>query len=300
MYNNYLINLKKLYHINDLTKLKKNNIHNFKMQKGGMYKFNLDKIYNSRVDTIENDGFARGIGDKVYRNQCIYISIRDFLKRNGYPDINLDQVRKDAGVEGKYENVFWEQDNVEHEEALVKLSNIYQLDIFIWNVNLDGYLDSRLINGLSNDITPRYRVGDGNANIINIASYGNHFELITGGSIFGDCNSNIESQICGKNYVPKSFNEITEKYEPIIIKSKEYKPIITKSEKEIQKEKIQEINDFIMNITPQETSDWCKQVFDVLIKLKNKKGSEKQIDRAIKLLIGKCGGPNFAKLIRSI
>merc|ERR1711871_841262 len=137
-----------------------------------------------------------------------------------------------------------DEDNEEHKEALKRLSDMYQLDIFIWNVTLDGYLDSKLINALNNDIAPRYRVGDSYTNIVNIASYGYHFELITGGSIFGDCNSSIETQTCGKNYVPKSFNEITEKYEPIISKSKEYKPIISKSKNEIQEEKIKEINDF--------------------------------------------------------
>ena len=55
----------------------------------------------------------------------MFISIRDYLNRNGYPDLTLEELRYQAGLAGIMETQEWDQDKEIHIRALRNLSEIY-------------------------------------------------------------------------------------------------------------------------------------------------------------------------------
>jgi len=169
----------------------------------------LNGIFN-RLITVHNTGSIPG---GRYFNQCIFISIRDYLNRNGHPDLTLEELRYQAGLAGIMETQEWDQDKEIHVLALRNLSEIYDLDINIWNIGSNGLLDTRYLIANNSILIPRYREGDGRRNVINIASYGRHFELIIGGGIF-ETAANLGE-------FPNNDNKIGE-YQAYVLKDNEY------------------------------------------------------------------------------
>ena len=167
------------------------------------------------LTVIQNSGFKMELdtGPKIYFNQCMFISILDYLTRNGYHQLNLTQLRNENGLKGKLQWSEWDQGNADHIHALVSIAIKYDLDIFIWNINNEGKLDKTFLSADDSDLIqqllPRYRVGNGNSNKVNIASYGSHFQLITGGGIFGDPIVNSDTD---NNLITSVFDESTGKY----------------------------------------------------------------------------------------
>merc|ERR1711991_190315 len=172
---------------------------------GGAMNLNMDGI-NRPLRVIMNTGAMNEHGIN-YRNRCMFISILDYLRRNGYPDLTLSILRHQAGVGMHYYRQEWDQGRNIHVRALEILCEIYNLDISIWNIGANGLLDQTMINapgeGYPAQLNPRYRVGFGGANIVNIASYGRHFQLIVGGGIFED-DVNVQDGIIYQPHVPNS------------------------------------------------------------------------------------------------
>ena len=154
-----------------------------------------------RPITVHNSGSIPG---GRYFNQCMFISIRDYLNRNGYPDLTLEELRYQAGLAGIMETQEWDQDIEIHVRALRNLSEIYSLDINIWDVGPNGLLDPRYLTDDNTMLIPRYREGEGRVNVVNIASYGRHFELIIRGSIFSQNEIRPDDVISDKigEYIP--------------------------------------------------------------------------------------------------
>lgn len=136
--------------------------------------------------------------DGALTNQCMWISIRDFLRLNGYPRITTQEIRVIGGIGSKYQNEPFDTDNLEHTRAMQRVVNHYRLDIDVYKVNHNGTLANIRDDGVrpayffQADIfdrhlqnvpgfSGRYR-DDARIKKVNIANYGlYHFELIVSG-----------------------------------------------------------------------------------------------------------------------
>ena len=129
--------------------------------------------------TISNSGSLEGI----YSNQCLWISILDYLKNvKNYYDLTLNELRLIASGES-YEPVDQEIEEInkpnsifdffKHKRSLDRVIETFDLHIvFYQTVNESGSikLDNNSSFSYGNIESP---------NILNIICYGNHFELIT-------------------------------------------------------------------------------------------------------------------------
>jgi uncharacterized coiled-coil protein SlyX len=167
----------------------------------------LDGLF-TKIRTIHNSGSIYGT---KFINQCMFISIKDYLNNNGYPNLTLEELRHQAGLSGIMERQEWNQDNHRHVLALQRLSELYDLDINIWDVTRDGLLDQRYLSADELRLNPRYREGEGRTNKVNIASFGAHFELIMGGGIFFDLPD-----------TPLKSDSTISDYQPYILKDDKY------------------------------------------------------------------------------
>ena len=154
---------------------------------------------NTTITTISNGGsidpsFSRNgieqplISD-IYSSQCIYISIYDYLCLKQNMNISFHEFRTlYIDPRTSTENQ-WDGNNLIHKKNITNLAKIFELDIRVWvknrfNKNLDHRLaNTRIINDTFR-ITPGFRRGVGNKDIVNILSFGAHFELILAGQLF--------------------------------------------------------------------------------------------------------------------
>jgi len=140
----------------------------------------LDKstIYkNSRFETEKNNGSIFHIHNNKkyeYKNQCFWLSVFSGMKKCGITDMpnNVFELRvfvkknikdKNLGI-NKPEEQF---DTITHHESLDFLTKKFELTINFFIV------ENNLISNI-----PDWIINEG-SNIINIAFYGIHYELIT-------------------------------------------------------------------------------------------------------------------------
>jgi len=134
------------------------------------------QIGGTRVITIRNSGSLEGMS-----NQCFWISILDYLKTHGFPDLTLRELRVNAGgpginINGKNQMV----DTDIHRNAIEQITFIYNLTIRGFPVDGNGRL---LYHGNHGNT-----FGNG-PNIVDIANFGlYHFELIINQSNNNDNN----------------------------------------------------------------------------------------------------------------
>lgn len=119
-----------------------------------------------RVTVIPNSGAMEGM-----TNQCMWISILDYLHMHGYPELTLRVLRENGELDNTTEHTMFDSIVPIFMQALRRIAEIYNLQIIIHTVNHRGYLvheHTTIIN-------------KGVLNIVNIAQYGlYHFQLITG------------------------------------------------------------------------------------------------------------------------
>lgn len=152
-------------------------IHSFIIQTGGM-----------RIITMSNSG-AR---DGMY-NQCFWISILDFLNRNGYPQLTLHQLREDAGLDYRTEFLPLDTDEPGYYDAIYRIAQLYNVRIKIYRINNRRQIYSGIYgranafgvvhgqDGQVYQMDPQdVFMEDDGPRTINIAQRGlYHFELIT-------------------------------------------------------------------------------------------------------------------------
>jgi hypothetical protein len=121
-------------------------------------------------------------------NQCMWFSIRDFLRLNGFPDITIEEVRATAGIGSGYDHVMFDIHNGALRDALQRLINIYNLRIRIFPIEYNGHLSPYWYSGVhgiprpAEILKPNTGVNVEDIKDVNIAQYGlGHFNLIVGG-----------------------------------------------------------------------------------------------------------------------
>lgn len=123
-----------------------------------------------------NDGSNGNIG---YSNQCMWLSILDFLNGVLGNNLTLEEIRNIASnngndlINGKLERF----DDEKHIKALTTITELFDLQIHIYPL-LSGINIQENVEVISDD--PISIVGNYSApNIVSIVSYGDHFNLIT-------------------------------------------------------------------------------------------------------------------------
>lgn len=175
---------------------------------------------------VSNGGLIQSLDERngiqqtgTFSQQCMYISIYDYitLKQNYTGTFEAFKRSIDPN-RNTPDNVEWDEFNRSHQETLRNAANTYNLDIRIWQRSfLDNrYLDQGIHFLEENFIRPRYREGAGKSHIVNIAANLRHFELIIGGSIFGN-NDTYNTQIQAKNNreIQTNDNEFLDLYNDI-------------------------------------------------------------------------------------
>jgi hypothetical protein len=114
-------------------------------------------------------------------NQCFWISILDYLNRNGQPQLTLKELRTQAGLDASTEHTMFDSNFESFRDAANRIVARYNLTITILPINGNGDV---LYNGNLGD-----RFGNG-ANRIEIGQYGiAHFQLIVGNIAEGEKNN---------------------------------------------------------------------------------------------------------------
>lgn len=150
-----------------------------------------------------------------YRNKCMFISIYQFLKLTEpfssvkYRDFDEFRGLLSSILGDKYykKHEEWDETDDKDKEALKQISDLFKLDIRIWqskdsilgstekkldttmataNIGKETKQERPEIEFLIQPIQPVFRYGAGEKNVVNILYYPGHFELIVGGSIFGE------------------------------------------------------------------------------------------------------------------
>lgn len=120
-----------------------------------------------KVKTISNTGSLEGMS-----LQCFWISILDYLHRNGHPYLTLRELRRNAGLGADTEHeifVIGDGQTIFYNAATL-ITEIYNLSIQIYSATRYG--DFAVTD------SPRGLIGDG-ANLVELAQFGiGHFELI--------------------------------------------------------------------------------------------------------------------------
>tara|TARA_B100001093_G_scaffold43771_1_gene37081 strand:+ start:960 stop:2177 length:1218 start_codon:yes stop_codon:yes gene_type:complete len=172
---------------------------------------------------IESGHERNGIRQtKSFSQQCMYISIYDYLTLKQNFDGSFEDFKRSIDPnKNTPDNMEWDEFNTNHKEVLRKAAVIYELDIRIWQRSFfdPNYLDqgNNFFDLDRKLIRPRYREGAGNINIVNVAANIRHFELIIGGSIFGNNDTyNTQIQAQDNRGIQKNDNEFIDLYNDII------------------------------------------------------------------------------------
>lgn len=114
-------------------------------------------------------------GNNRYSNQCMWLSILDYLNGVMGNNINLDEIRaigsrNNTGIN----NVMEQFDTKLHFQSLLNVIETFDLQVHFYVVTTDKNGDLTISNN------PNMIVGEvSSSNIVSIVSYGYHFELIT-------------------------------------------------------------------------------------------------------------------------
>ena len=136
----------------------------------------------ARYTVIPNSGQDEGM-----YNQCMWISIRDFLMHNGYSRVTTRRIRAVAGLDSSTEFVSFDFMKPEFASALFRIANYYNLQIVIFSVNRDGTRSHSVGKFIMDPIQGEIQEIDSyipteGVFTVNIAQYGSsHFELIVNG-----------------------------------------------------------------------------------------------------------------------
>ena len=123
--------------------------------------------------TQKNNG---GDNSGNYSNQCIWISIIDYLNGVLGNNINLDEIRAIGSTNNTRINSTREMFDTDfHNESLIQVASVFDLQIHLYVSFKDKSSGSLVISK-----EPNWIIGDySSSNVVSIVSYGAHFELIT-------------------------------------------------------------------------------------------------------------------------
>lgn len=129
-------------------------------------------IGGGNILTLKNGGRREN-----YENSCMWISIHDYLKKVLNIDITLEELRNQGDAnQPRDKKELFDSSIIRYVEGINKISEIYNLVIKVYSRDPENP-DNLILS----DVYPFIEFGkinNGNKNIVNIISFGYHFELL--------------------------------------------------------------------------------------------------------------------------
>jgi hypothetical protein len=139
----------------------------------------LRQIGGTRFTSISNNGNG---GEEGAYSQCIWIAIRDFLNFHRGIQISALELKGRVGLGPETDRLEFDDDNTQMREALQLVCQRHRINLRFIPTNYDGSIQTTALDEHGNMI-PRavYNIDDADADIVYIATFGGHFELMTNG-----------------------------------------------------------------------------------------------------------------------
>jgi hypothetical protein len=217
--------------------------------------------------TIRNNGCLTE-NNITYTNQCMWISVLDYLKHFLNRKITLGELRYIGMLDDTTRYSMFDINNGTFVRSIDAIANNFNLHIQIYYVNANGYC-----RWLGN-----HQFDFGNftsTNIVNIAAFGNHFELIVDNVNFND--NNVNKKI--RNFIPEidiaSGNKINDNVTEYFIAIVRLQQEIDICKKYSISEQIKAIEQIIKNLEIKlkeiqsniETYTYCAEYGDINMKI---------------------------------
>ncbi len=133
------------------------------------------QIGGASITTISNNGS----GDNML-NQCMWISIRDYLNYHRGENRTVRALKQSVGLGPDTDHTEFDEENPGYVDALTRLCRQYEISIYLIVASRDGTVRQISLDGKGN-LFPINIINPNAPNIVYIASFGNHFELIVSG-----------------------------------------------------------------------------------------------------------------------
>jgi hypothetical protein len=165
--------------------LRKNTKH------GGHKTYKNPNIVRPNFEVIPNNGVPRERGTRM-SNQCLWISIVDFLNREGIADIQTGEQITVSGIRSllSQQNYVINNENQMADtqqlyDSLLNLSQLYNLRFEFFDISNEEGVYRRENGEIINNnyfVIDNSVEGNHDTNVVPIAFYGHHFQLITSGT----------------------------------------------------------------------------------------------------------------------
>ena len=234
----------------------------YKYKYGQLKKLKNVQRGGAKFNVIPNTGSEDGM-----TNQCMWISIRDYLLRYLGMRISVRDIRKMAELDktSEHEQFDWESRRFQFRRAIEIIARKFNLRINLYLTDHNGNPNEHLLYPGSDIPIPMHIINDHGVNIVNIAFYGAHFELIVNGpGIAYNLPVKVKEQKVDV-IKPITFfnNQIVEgrmkQYIDIIIENNQTLELLEKDIKKIL-EQIEQIN---RNITELKSDEDSKMIRDL-------------------------------------
>ena len=142
-------------------------------------RLHVKQLGGARFSVIPNSGAEDGM-----TNQCMWISIRDYLKHYLGMKLSVRGVRKMAGLDATTEHQMFDWETPKFRQALELIARKFNLQFHFYSVDHNGEPNSVLYHDPETRQfpMPMHIVNEHGLRLVNIAFYGAHFQLITGGN----------------------------------------------------------------------------------------------------------------------
>lgn len=116
-------------------------------------------------------------------NQCMWISISDYLRIYREINISVRELRQIAGLDRTTEQTQFDWETPQFRRGIEKVAEIFGLRINCYLVGHDGVPNQYLFfdPDTKRNPMPMHIINERGHNIVNLAFYGAHFQLITSG-----------------------------------------------------------------------------------------------------------------------
>jgi len=178
-----------------------------KNQKGGV-KFRVIPN-NGGVTEILNNGNPLQMS-----NQCMWISIRDYLINVLHIPISVSELKTIAGLDLEataHIQFDLESKDFNFKEGIERVARMFNLNIKCYLVDSEGNSHPALIDDRG-QLIPMHIINEFGTNIVSIAFYGGHFELIVDGPGITQPIQNLPPNINVEIEKPKIFDKKTQIY----------------------------------------------------------------------------------------
>jgi hypothetical protein len=139
-----------------------------------------EQIGGGKYITIKNSGYVNENGINMY-NQCMWISIRDYLSYVRGINITVQDLKNMVGLgPDTYDEMFdWETPR--YRDAIMGLCQIFDICINAYLTLQNGETHPELVFPGTDIPMPMHIINEHSNNVVPIAFYGAHFELILSG-----------------------------------------------------------------------------------------------------------------------